>query len=48
MRLKPIQLLLDHLLKIQLIELDLQRFGVVVLGVLNQEHHQEGDDGAHR
>ena len=29
----------------QLVELDLQRVGVAVLGVLDQEHHQEGDDG---
>jgi hypothetical protein len=29
----------------QLIELDLNRFGVAVLGVLNEEDHQECDDG---
>ena len=28
----------------QLVELQVQRLGVAVLGVLNQEHHQEGDD----
>ncbi|KAG1062323.1 hypothetical protein G6F40_017956 [Rhizopus arrhizus] len=30
----------------QLVELDLHRRGVRVLRVLDQEHHQEGDDGA--
>ena len=32
----------------QLIQLDLQRLGVAILRVLNQEHHQEGDDGGPR
>src|SRR5882672_3505761 len=28
----------------QLVQLDLNGLGVAVLGALNQEHHQEGDD----
>jgi hypothetical protein len=32
----------------QLIELDLDRFGVAVLGALNQEHHQERHDRGSR
>lgn len=29
----------------QFVQFDLNRFGVAVLGVLNQEHHQKRDDG---
>jgi hypothetical protein len=32
----------------QLVELDLDRFGVAVLGVLDQEHHQERHDRRRR
>ena len=28
------------------VELQMHRFGVAVLGVLNQKHHQEGNDGS--
>ncbi len=46
---EPIQI--DHIITRpierpdQLIELEVQRFPVAILGILNQEHHQEGDDG---
>lgn len=30
------------------VELDLKRFGISVLGVLNEEHHEKRDDGRAR
>src|SRR5262245_23708132 len=32
----------------ELVDLDLKRFGVAVLRVLDEEHHQEGDDSRRR
>nr|GFD59842.1 hypothetical protein [Tanacetum cinerariifolium] len=32
----------------QFIDLDVQLISVAVLGVLDQEHHEEGDDGGRR
>jgi hypothetical protein len=42
---RPLEFSLDALRRTnQLVELDMHRLGVTVLGVLDQEHHQEGDD----
>ena len=55
-----IQLLLVHLFEVeqgvvglghhedQLIELELQGFGITVLGILDEENHQKGNDGRPR
>src|SRR5215207_1015822 len=29
----------------ELVDLEMERFGITILGVLNQKHHQEGNDG---